>query len=58
MALHARSIALSAGAPHDWVEDIAREMVKAGEVKPEKAAQLLTLRRERASHAALSKVGG
>lgn len=58
MALHARSIALSAGAPHDWVEDIAREMVKAGEVKPEKAAQLLTLRRERAGHAPHSKVGG
>ncbi len=41
MALHARCVAVTAGARGDWVEKIANLLVKAGHVKVEKARELL-----------------
>jgi hydroxymethylglutaryl-CoA reductase len=41
MALHARCVAVTAGARGDWVEKIANELVKAGHVKVEKARELI-----------------
>jgi hydroxymethylglutaryl-CoA reductase len=41
MALHARSVALTAGARGDWVEKIAAMLVESGQVKVEKARELL-----------------
>jgi hydroxymethylglutaryl-CoA reductase len=41
MALHARCVAVEAGARGEWVERIADLMVKAGHVKVEKARELL-----------------
>ena len=41
MALHARSVAASAGARGEWVERIARMMVSAGQVRLEKARELI-----------------
>jgi hydroxymethylglutaryl-CoA reductase len=41
MALHARSVAVTAGARGHWVEKIANLLVKAGHVKVEKARELL-----------------
>ncbi|MCP3100083.1 hydroxymethylglutaryl-CoA reductase, degradative [Myxococcus sp. K15C18031901] len=41
MALHARCVAVTAGARGDWVEKIADLLVKAGHVKVEKAREIL-----------------
>lgn len=41
MALHARCVAVTAGARGEWVERIANELVKAGHVKVEKARELI-----------------
>ncbi|MGQ0507002.1 MAG: hydroxymethylglutaryl-CoA reductase, degradative, partial [Myxococcaceae bacterium] len=41
MALHARCVAVTAGARGDWVEKIANLLVKAGHVKVEKAREIL-----------------
>jgi hydroxymethylglutaryl-CoA reductase len=41
MALHARSVAMTAGARGRWVQRIADLMVEAGQVKVEKARELL-----------------
>lgn len=41
MALHARCVAVTAGARGDWVEKIATLLVKAGHVKVEKAKEIL-----------------
>ncbi len=41
MALHARCVAVTAGARGDWVEKIANVLVKAGHVKVEKAREIL-----------------
>lgn len=41
MALHARSVAVTAGARGDWVEKIAAMLVESGQVKVEKARELL-----------------
>lgn len=43
MALHARSVAVTAGARGDWVEKIAAMLVESGQVKVEKARELLLL---------------
>ena len=41
MAMHARCVAVTAGARGDWVEKLANLLVKAGHVKVEKARELL-----------------
>ncbi len=41
MALHARCVAVTAGARGDWVEKIANELVKVGHVKVEKAREII-----------------
>lgn len=41
MALHARCVAVTAGARGDWVEKIANLMVMAGSVKVEKAREII-----------------
>ena len=41
MALHARCVAVTAGARGDLVEKIANELVKAGHVKVEKAREII-----------------
>jgi hydroxymethylglutaryl-CoA reductase len=41
MALHARCVAVTAGARGDWVEKIANLLVKAGHVKVEKAREII-----------------
>ena len=41
MALHARSVAVTAGARGDWVEKIASLLVKAGHVKLDKAKEIM-----------------
>lgn len=41
MALHARSVAVTAGARGEWVERVAARMVEAGQVKLEAARQFL-----------------
>jgi hydroxymethylglutaryl-CoA reductase len=41
MALHARCVAVTAGARGDWVEKIANLLVKAGHVKVDKAREIL-----------------
>jgi hydroxymethylglutaryl-CoA reductase len=41
MALHARCVAVTAGARGDWVEKIANLLVTAGAVKVEKAREIL-----------------
>ncbi|NTX01303.1 hydroxymethylglutaryl-CoA reductase, degradative [Myxococcus sp. CA051A] len=41
MALHARCVAVTAGARGDWVEKLADLLVKAGHVKVEKAREIL-----------------
>ncbi len=41
MALHARSVAVTAGARGHWVEMVANALVKAGQVKVEKAKEVL-----------------
>jgi hydroxymethylglutaryl-CoA reductase len=43
MALHARSVAVTAGARGDWVEKIAAMLVESGQVKVEKAREFLAL---------------
>jgi len=41
MALHARSVAITAGAKGEWVEKVANLLVKAGHVKVDKAREIL-----------------
>jgi hydroxymethylglutaryl-CoA reductase len=41
MAMHARCVAVTAGARGDWVEKIASLLVKAGHVKVEKAREII-----------------
>lgn len=41
MALHARCVAVTAGARGDWVEKIAELLVQAGHIKVEKAREIL-----------------
>ena len=41
MALHARCVAVTAGARGDWVEKIADLLVKGGHVKVDKARELM-----------------
>ena len=41
MALHARCVAVTAGARGDWVEKVANLLVKAGSVKVEKAREII-----------------
>ena len=41
MALHARCVAVTAGARGEWVEQVANALVKAGQVKVEKAREIL-----------------
>ena len=51
MALHARCVAVTAGARGDWVEKVANLLVKAGHVKVEKAREILAaLVRRRHGH--------
>lgn len=45
MALHARSVAVTAGARGDWVEKIATMLVESGQVKVEKAREILAMLR-------------
>jgi len=52
MALHARSVAVTAGARGDWVEKIAAMLVESGQVKVEKARELLALLRADSGEAA------
>ena len=50
MALHARSVAVTAGAKGDFVEKVANLLVKAGHVKVDKAREILAaLRAEEAA---------
>ncbi|HEU5056222.1 MAG TPA: hypothetical protein VFU21_06845, partial [Kofleriaceae bacterium] len=47
MALHARVVARAAGATGDLVDRVAREIAQLGDVRPERARDILTrLRRE------------
>jgi len=41
MALHARQIAIAAGAPLEWVDEIADQMVAKGEINVQRAALIL-----------------
>ena len=41
MALHARCVAVTAGARGDWVEKVANLLVVSGHVKVEKAREIL-----------------
>jgi hydroxymethylglutaryl-CoA reductase len=41
MALHARCVAVTAGARGIWVERVANLLVKAGHVKVEKAKEII-----------------
>lgn len=43
MAMHARCVAVTAGARGAWVERVANALVKAGQVKVEKAREILAL---------------
>jgi hydroxymethylglutaryl-CoA reductase len=52
MALHARSVAVTAGARGDWVEKIAAMLVASGQVKVEKARELLAALRASSESAA------
>lgn len=52
MALHARSVAVTAGARGDWVEKIAAMLVESGQVKVEKARELLAALRSADPNAA------
>ena len=50
MALHARVVARAAGATGDLVEEVAREIARLGDVKPERAKQILSrIQREAAA---------
>jgi hydroxymethylglutaryl-CoA reductase len=42
MALHARSVAVTAGARGQWVEEVANILVKRGQVKVEQAREILS----------------
>lgn len=48
MALHARQVALAAGAPTHLVEEIAARMVAEGQIRPARAAELVAEALERA----------
>jgi hydroxymethylglutaryl-CoA reductase len=52
MALHARSVAVTAGARGDWVEKLAAMLVESGQVKVERARELLALLKTEAGEAA------
>jgi hydroxymethylglutaryl-CoA reductase len=41
MSLHARSVALGAGATGEQVDRVARELADAGDVRPERALLIL-----------------
>jgi hydroxymethylglutaryl-CoA reductase len=41
MSLHARSVALGAGATGEQVELIAAELAESGDVRPERATEIL-----------------
>ncbi|MBL8934172.1 MAG: hydroxymethylglutaryl-CoA reductase, degradative [Archangium sp.] len=52
MAMHARCVAVTAGARGPWIEQVANGLVKAGQVKVEKAKEILaTLMRDAAAEA-------
>ena len=42
MSLHARSVAVSAGATGEWVELVAAELAKLGDIRQERAEQILS----------------
>ena len=52
MALHARCVAVTAGARGDWVEKIAELLVQAGHVKVDKARELMATLSAKESEAA------
>jgi hydroxymethylglutaryl-CoA reductase len=55
MSLHARTVALGAGATGELVELVARELAELGDVRPERAALILArLKNERPPQGALS----
>jgi len=41
MSLHARAVARSAGAPGELVEQVAAELAACGDVKPDRAREVL-----------------
>jgi hydroxymethylglutaryl-CoA reductase len=41
MRLHARQVAVAAGTPTERVDEIARQLIKLGEIRVERARQLL-----------------
>jgi len=43
MAMHARCVAVTAGARGPWIEQVANGLVKAGQVKVEKAKEILAI---------------
>jgi len=43
MAMHARCVAVTAGARGPWIEQVANGLVKAGQVKVEKAKEILAV---------------
>ncbi|MBP8196462.1 MAG: 3-hydroxy-3-methylglutaryl-CoA reductase, partial [Deltaproteobacteria bacterium] len=47
MSLHARSVAVSAGATGDLVDVVAAELAKLGDVRHERAVQILGQLREK-----------
>lgn len=49
MALHARSVAIAAGARHDHVEEVARRIHESGQVTVEAAREVIQRRRTEAS---------
>jgi hydroxymethylglutaryl-CoA reductase len=57
MALHARCVAVTAGARGDWVEKIAELLVTAGHVKVEKARELIASLSEEDFRAATGSEG-
>ncbi len=57
MALHARCVAVTAGARGDWVEKVANLLVKAGHVKVEKAKEILASLRPEEGAAAATGTG-
>ncbi len=57
MSLHARTVALGAGATGDLVEKVARELAEAGDVRPERAAAVLARLRAESNHSVRGAVG-
>jgi hydroxymethylglutaryl-CoA reductase len=54
MAMHARCVAVTAGARGDWVEKVAHLLVAAGQVKVEKAREIIASLRAEPSAGAMS----